>query len=99
MEHIIQFAIGIDDEAIEKKVKVTAEKQIIDNITKHIEDAIFTKSYYGRQTHDLQSWVTMKIEEAILSHKDEIIKLAVEELANKLSRTKMAREKLSEEIK
>ena len=32
MEHIVQFAIGIDDESIRKTVIETAEKQIIDKL-------------------------------------------------------------------
>lgn len=32
MEHIVQFAVGIDDEAIQKRIMETAHNQIIDAI-------------------------------------------------------------------
>ena len=33
MEHIIQFAVGIDDNAIVKRVEEQAEKQIVETLT------------------------------------------------------------------
>lgn len=41
MEHIVQFAIGIDDEAIKKRITESAEKQITDSIQKDVEKMIF----------------------------------------------------------
>lgn len=96
MEHIVQFAIGIDDEAIKNEVMESAEKQIIENIEKDIKDAIFHKNYYGKRTNDLQAWVKVMIEKEIMKNKEEIIQLAVKELADRLARTKMAKEKLAE---
>ena len=34
MEHIIQFGIGVDDDAIVKKVSENAERQIINDLEK-----------------------------------------------------------------
>ena len=41
MEHIVQFAISIDDDTITKRVEERAEKVIIDDIRKKVENAFF----------------------------------------------------------
>lgn len=55
MEHIVQFAIGIDDEAIKKNLEKSAVKQITKNIQADVETAMFNSRYnYGyRQQTDV----------------------------------------------
>jgi hypothetical protein len=91
MEHIVQFAIGIDDEAIRKRIERTAETQIIDSIKSDVTDQIFRKSNWKNETQ-LHSWVKDIVVEAVLEHKDDIIKSAAMELCEYMKRTKAVRE-------
>lgn len=98
MEHIVQFAINIDDDRIRKIIEETAEKQIIEEIKKEVERSIF-QSYYsgGINKGHLQMWATDKLINSIIEeNKEQIIEQAVKSLADKLGRTKMAKEKLAD---
>lgn len=97
MEHIVQFAIGIDDEAIRQRVIETAEKKIMETITFDVRKRIFQRHYYKMDviTDDLQYWVEEKIEHILEDCKDAIIERAAEKLADKLSKTKKAKEALN----
>lgn len=46
MKHIVQFAIGVDDNAIKESIMEQAEKTVIDNITKDITSIICYGGYY-----------------------------------------------------
>ena len=91
MEHIVQFAIGIDDEAIRNRIEQTAEKQIIDSIREDISDRIFRETTWAKNSV-LQNWVKDIVVEAVLEHKDNIIKSAAMELCEYMKRTKAVRE-------
>ena len=91
MEHIVQFAIGIDDEAIRKRIEASAENQIIDSIKSDVTDQIFRKSNWKDETQ-LHGWVKDIVVEAVLEHKDDIIKSAAMELCEYMKRTKAVRE-------
>ena len=97
MEHIVQFAIGIDDEAIRKRIEQTAENQIIDSIKSDVTDQIFRKSNWKNETQ-LHSWVKDIVVEAILEHKDEIIKSAAMELCDYMKRTKAVKQAVAETV-
>ena len=91
MEHIVQFAIGIDDEAIRKRIEQTAEMQIVDSIKEDISDHIFRETTWAKDSV-LQNWVKDIVIEAVLEHKDDIIKAAAMELCEYMKRTKAVRE-------
>ncbi len=75
MEHIVQFAIGIDDNAIRKVVESTAEKQIIDDIRQQVLDKMLEKSGWGaynshaKPEDPLQAWVCQEIISFMAEHK------------------------------
>jgi hypothetical protein len=99
MEHIVQFAIGIDDETVRQRVLENAEKTIIKNIEDDVKKAIFEKQYYGTGiSNNVQTWVKNVVEHVIWEHKDQIVAGAIKELAANLSRTKVAREALKETV-
>ena len=91
MEHIVQFAIGIDDEAIRKRIEQTAEKQIVDSIKEDINDHIFRETTWAKDSV-LQNWVKDIVVDAILEHKDEIVTSAASQLCEYMKRTKAVRE-------
>lgn len=92
MEHIVQFAIGIDDDAIKKRVEENAEKTIINELKSEISKTIFDKDYYGRPTKTLSTWAGSYLEDFLEKHKTEIVECAGKILAEKLTRTKAVKE-------
>lgn len=94
MEHIVQFAIGIDDEAIVKRVEENAEKVIINELQAQIKKTIFDKDYFGRPTETLSTWAESHLDGFLEKHKTEIIECAGKYLAERLARTKAAKEVL-----
>lgn len=93
MEHIVQFGITIDDEAIKQTILDNAEKNIMDRITKDVLLAIFrTNGWSDTPTNQLRPWVEEKVDVILKENKDTIIDLAAEKLAERLARTKKAKE-------
>lgn len=101
MEHIVQFAINIDDNTIIEYVNKNAEIEIIRDLKQQVANRIFRKPYYNDDaapTRDpLSDWAKSKIIDAFINeNKDRIIAEAAKELAMRLSRTKAAKEILEE---
>ena len=95
MEHIVQFAIGIDDDAIIKRIEERAEKVIIDELHKKVEGAFFAKSYYGTPTNEPGAWSERLFIGFLDEHKAEILECAAKYLAEKLAKTKAGKELLN----
>lgn len=50
MEHIVQFAIGIDDKAIQNRIEEYAYKDVLDKIVKETMDTVFARTNaYSRE--------------------------------------------------
>ena len=91
MEHIVQFAIGIDDEGIKERITENAEKQIIKDIEQQVRNKLFEPSFYGRNADErspLNDYSKRLIESFLEKHKDEILEKAAVHLAEKLARSK-----------
>lgn len=107
MEHIVQFGIGIDDEAIRKIVMEKAEKSILNDLKKQIrtdiDNQIFVidNGWYGNENRrvGLQDWVNDLVVKLLEDHKAEIIERASERLADKMSRTKAIKEAMAEKVR
>ena len=95
MEHIVQFAIGIDEDAIITRVEDRAEKVIIDELQKKVENAFFAKSYYGTPTNEPGEWSERLFLDFLDKHKAEILECAGRYLAEKLAKTNAGRELLN----
>lgn len=89
MEHILQFAINIDDDTIKKNIEAKAEKQIIDQLAINVKSSIVNK--WGSLTSVAETTIRDVMEE----HKDEIIKLAADSVAESIKRSKKYREALA----
>lgn len=81
MEHIVQFAIGIDDKAIQERIEEHAYSDVLAKLTKNAVDSVFAHtSAYSRDT----MWKSL-MEDALQSfleeRKDEIIDKAANILA------------------
>ena len=94
MEHILQFAIGIDDEAIIKRVEAGAENAIMQEIKRDAKAAIFKSTYPNSSTFSRNptDFFDEKIGQFLKENKDEIIKLTANRLAERLAKTKAAKE-------
>ena len=94
MEHIIQFGIGIDDEAIIRRVEARAEDEIMQEIKRDAKAAIFKPIYPNNSafTRNPTDFFDEKIGQFLKENKDEIIKLTADRLAERLTKTKAARE-------
>lgn len=94
MEHIVQFAIGVDDEAIRERVKESAYNDIIGKLVEEAKKDLGLKgSYFSPRV----TWKTI-VEDALHDYFDEnkelIIDLAASKLADSYKRTKAYKEKM-----
>ncbi len=90
MEHIVQFAISIDDQTIANRIMENAEKQIIKEIERQVRNSLFGH-YYGRdadEKSELNEYSKRIVESFLTTHKDEILEKAAVHLADKLVKTK-----------
>jgi hypothetical protein len=97
MEHILQFGISIDDETIRKRVMETAEKKIMEDLTYDVKSQIFEKDPFNRSglsSNRPSIFLAKRIDLILETCKDDIINMAAEKLADRLARTKKAKEVL-----
>lgn len=93
MEHIVQFGISIDDEAIKRNIEESAKKRLVQELAEDVKGIVFGRDRYGR-CGEPNMWVAERFDKFLEAHKDEIIELAVNNLASRLVRTKAAKEAL-----
>lgn len=86
MEHILQFGVTIDDDAIQKHVMQKASEQAV----KDIRNVIFNFRYGSPDS--LSSEVAEMVKSVIEESKDEIIRLAAHEVAETMKRSKKYKE-------
>ena len=93
MEHILQFAIGIDDEAIVRRIEENAEKAITKDLRDKVGKIMFgISAYSGKELDCISSWMEGIFVLYLEDHRTEIIELAAKCLAEKLAKTKAVRE-------
>lgn len=97
MEHVVQFGINVDDERIKQAVLDSAEKKIMADIERDVCDKLFASSlYYGGHSDPkrdgLSSFSERIVDEFLERNKESIIDTAAKYLADKLARTKAAKE-------
>lgn len=90
MEHIVQFAIGIDDNVIKDRIEKNVEKEVIKTITEKVEDVIYKKHYYYGydEKEPLKNMVKGVINEVIEKERDVILEMASKILADRLLKSK-----------
>ena len=100
MEHIVQFAVNIDDEQIKKTVERNVVTQVIAEIKKDCMKELTGKcdasTYQYHQK--IKEMVDSNIKEFLDNNKEIIIREAVNQLAERLSRTKAAKDALNKTI-
>ena len=91
MEHIVQFAISIDDERITANVERNAENQIIKELKQQVLNKLLEPMYRrGDATPDdpLNGFSEEIIKQMFKEHEEQIIDKAADLLADRLARTK-----------
>lgn len=97
MEHIVQFGISIDDDAIKRRIEETAEAQIINKINKDVSNALFEKRY-SYMDRPIDTFAKDVVNQICKDHEQEIVAMAATLLAEKLARSK-AGKALFDELK
>ena len=102
MEHIIQFAIGIDDDRIVKLVEDNASKQIIGDLKQEVANRIFSAYYCGQNanpsTDKLSDLSVQIVSDFLKDNKDVIVERASELLADKMLKSKTMRDKIKDSV-
>lgn len=100
MEHILQFAVNIDDERIVRTVEERAMKKALEDVDAAVKAKTDRKYRWDNYTF-LEERIRDGVNKLIESRKEEIIDRAVVILAEKLARTKVVRDavgKVVEEV-
>ena len=95
MEHIIQFGVTIDDDAIRKHVEERALGEVVRTISGEIKSNL-PKTYGGHVDWNRVAYTC--VEEFIDRNRDEVIEIAAEKLVEKVKRTKAWRERYGEAL-
>ena len=95
MEHIVQFAIGIDDETIRKRVIDCAYDDVVKQLMAEVKkDVGLSGGYYHRPKESWHNIIDRALQDYFNENKDLIIERAAETLANSYKRTKVFKEKM-----
>ena len=98
MEHIVQFAINIDDKTIQNRIEEHAYTDVLNKLTKEARDTVFAHTNaYSREN----MWKTVLVgalQRFLEERKDEIIDKAANMLADRFQRTKKYREAMGDAI-
>lgn len=84
MEHIVQFGITIDDDAIKKNLESAAVKEVV----KELKQQIFSSSYWGGNVDGLSYNAEQLVKDLFIEYKDVIIEEAAKIVADSIKRSK-----------
>lgn len=96
MEHIVQFAIGIDDEKIRERVIQCAYDDVVKNLMTEAKKDLGVTNRYYRPTDTWSTIVDRALHKYFDENKNLIVNLAAEKLADSYKRTKAFKEKMAE---
>lgn len=92
MEHIIQFGVTIDDEAIEKQIIAVAMKEVkaelMENITRNMPH-----KFYSSKEVDWSEAAAKMLHAWFEENRDELMDMAASKLAEKAFRSKAWKER------
>ena len=94
MEHIVQFAIGFDDDAVRKRVLESAYNDVVKQLMEEAKKEVKLTGSSWQRT----SWsniIDYALHNYFDEHKDEIIDAAATKLADSYKRTKAFKEKMA----
>ena len=95
MEHILQFAIGIDDDKIREEVESNASNQIVKQIKQDITNKIFSSRIYKGNASAIEDPLSQMskdiVRDFLNENRDRIISLASKELAERILKSKASK--------
>lgn len=96
MEHMIQLSFALDDDHIQQQMETAAVKDLIKRFDEAVLRAARKQRGWGRGYDTFEDavidYMQRSIEDFVKDHADEIISAAGKALADRLCRTKKARE-------
>lgn len=98
MEHIVQFAISIDDKAIQNRIEEHAYTDVLNKLTKNAVDSVFSRSSAYSRELMWEKLLDDALQSFLEERKDEIIDKAANMLADRFQRTKKYREAMGDAI-
>lgn len=98
MEHIVQFAIGIDDEAIRQRIIESAYNDVVKQLMEEAkrETKLSHPSYYKRETWS--NLIDHALKKYLEENKETIIDLAATKLVESYKRSKAFKEAMSKAL-
>lgn len=94
MEHIINFAISVEDERIVKSIEKNVEQNVTNAIRAKVEDIICNRYRYRDEKEPLKNMINECIRNVLEENKDYILENAYKTLADRLLRSKAGKELL-----
>lgn len=98
MEHIVQFAIGIDDKTIQNRIEEHAYTDVLDKLAKEAMDTVFAHTNAYSRENMCKTMMGNALQSFLEERKDEIIDKAANLLADRFQRTKKYREAMGDAI-
>lgn len=101
---IINIPLNIDDELWASSLARDYESKVTEKLTNEVRKCLADHDSYGLYSKNkdyrrgIEDWVGNKIDDILKEYKDEIIDAAAEKLAERLARTKRAKEVLNEHL-
>lgn len=101
MEHIVQIAIGVDDNAIKRRIEEAAYDDILNRLFADAKKALNKHSYYSRNGYEID-WeriANKAISDFIRENREEVIEAAAKKLKDSFVRTKLYKETMADVLK
>lgn len=95
MNHQVMISFDVDDERIAANIEKAAAKHVSDKI---IGAAFGRENYYGTAEAKMRDYVRDVIAEMLEPHKAEIIETAIKTVVANVTKSKLVREKISEQM-
>ena len=98
---IITIPLSIPDELLENTIAKDYEAKITERLTDEVRKVLLDQvkySYVKSERQGMENIVFDKVDDIMKKYKDDIIEAAAEKLAERLARTKKAKEMLNDHI-
>ena len=100
MEHILQFGVNIDDEAIIRNIENSIQKKVENAILQDVKQRIVGSENYSNWSYSrrIEGIIVDAATSFFVENKDRIIELTSDKLVDKLAKTKVVKEMLNNTI-
>lgn len=96
MEHIVQFAIGIDDKAIQDRIEKEAYNDIINKLIEDVKNDLPKQNGFRDRSVNWRYLVEQELTEFVEKNRAEIIDAAANKLCESFKRTKVFKEAMTD---